>query len=257
MKIVLIGAGNVATHLGLALVKAGHSIEQVYSRTEYASKTLAKKLSGSSTTKINEISGKADLYLVALSDEAIKPFLISFKFADKTILHTSGSMSISVFGKRFKNCGVFYPVQTFSKRRKINFKNIPVCVESRNIQVNRRISILAQSLVVNTHVCDSKERKAIHLAAVFANNFSNHLFAISEKILKQNNISFNILRPLIWETALKVQHESPDRMQTGPAKRGDRIVLNEHMNMLKHNKRFLAIYSLLSESISDMDGMRL
>ncbi len=257
MKIVIIGSGNVATHLGKGLQRAGHKILQVYSRSESSSKTLARKLSCTFTSEIDHISNLADFYFVALSDEAIKPFLQKFKIRDQVIIHTSGSVSISIFGKKFKNSGVFYPVQTFSMKRGVDFKNIPVCIEANNAVAKKKITTLAKSLTGKIHFLDSRQRKVIHLAAVFANNFSNHLLTMAEHLLRQENISFDLLRPLILESALKVQHESPGDMQTGPAKRGDVMVLQEHLKMLSDKKQFREIYKLISESISEMSGIRL
>ena len=257
MKIVMIGSGNVATQLGLAFTNAGHHVIQVFSRNELSAGMLSKKLSCSFTTNISDISASADVYVIALTDEAIKPFLKKFRIHDKVVIHTSGSVSLSVFGRGYKNYGVLYPVQTFSMKRKVDVSKIPFCIESNNLSSGRKITSLAKTLSSRIHFLNSSERKVIHLAAVFSNNFSNHLFAIAEKMLKQKNVSFDILRPLILETAIKVQHDSPFVMQTGPAKRGDQLVLDAHLKILKQHKRFRQIYKLMSESISDLSGIRL
>ena len=257
MKIIIIGSGNVATQIGQALKSAGHTILQVYGRNTASAKTLAKKLSCPFTTTISDISGGADFYMVALSDEAIKPFLQKFNIRDQLIFHTSGSVSLSVFGNKYKNCCVFYPVQTFSMKRNVSFKNIPVCLEAANQLTKKKIIALAKTLTTKIHYLDSRQRKIIHLAAVFSNNFSNHLFVIAEHLLAHERISFDVLKPLILETAMKVQHESPTDMQTGPAKRGDASILKEHLEMLKRKKKFREIYMLMSESISEMSGIRL
>ena len=257
MKIVIIGSGNVATQLGKALKKSGHRILQVYSRNEPAAKLLAKKLSCPFTTTISSIFNDSDAYMVALTDAAIGPFLKMFSIRDKLIFHTSGSISLAVFGNYYKHCSVFYPVQTFSMKREVNFKDIPVCIEASDFLTRKKITALAKTLTSKIHYLDSKQRKVIHLAAVFSNNFSNHLFMIAENLLLHENISFDVLKPLILETVLKVQHESPTDMQTGPAKRGDALVLQEHLKMLSKKKQFREIYKLLSESISEMSGIRL
>lgn len=256
MKIVLIGSGNVATHLGKALKKAGHNILQVYSRSETSAKTLAKKLSCSFTSDIKSISKKSDIYIVALRDEAIKSFLQKFSSTEKIIVHTSGSVSLKAFGEKFKNCGVLYPVQTFSIKHPVNFKNIPVCIEASNENA-KKITSLTKTISRKIYSINSEQRKKIHLAAVFANNFSNHLFAIAEDILSDEKISFEILRPLILETARKIQKHSPLEMQTGPAKRGDVSVIEEHLKMLDNKKQFKEIYKLISDSISETSGVRL
>jgi predicted short-subunit dehydrogenase-like oxidoreductase (DUF2520 family) len=257
MKIVIIGSGNVATHFGISLQEAKHEIMQVYSRSESSAKSLAKKLNCSFTTSISDITAHAEFYLVALSDEAIKPFLKKFEIRNRLIVHTSGSTPLAVFGNKFSQCGVLYPVQTFSKTRKIDFRKVPVCIEGNNDFSKKKIKSIARTLTRQIHFVDSSKRKTIHLAAVFANNFSNHCFVIAEKILSNKNVPFDILRPLIHETAEKVQFDSPADMQTGPAKRGDLSIQEEHVLMLAKRKEFLKIYKLISESISEMSGIRL
>jgi predicted short-subunit dehydrogenase-like oxidoreductase (DUF2520 family) len=152
---------------------------------------------------------------------------------------------------------VFYPVQTFSLKHPVSFKNIPVCIEANNALAQKKITALAKTITKKIHYINSDQRKKIHLAAVFANNFSNHLFAIAEHILKRENISFDLLRPLILETAMKVQNGSPLQMQTGPAKRGDAGVIEEHLKMLSNKKALREIYKLISENIEEMSAMRL
>lgn len=257
MKIVLIGAGNVATHLGVALKKAGHTIVQVYSRTAPSANRLAKRLSSKPCIVINEIADKADLYIISISDHAAKDFLKSFTVTDKVVVHTSGSLPLSIFGRNFKHCGVIYPLQTFSIKRKVNITKVPVCIEWSDNPAKRKIEAAVKGISKHIVHLNSSKRKQVHLAAVFANNFTNHLFAISEKLLSDSEISFDLLRPLILETALKVQSDSPFDMQTGPAKRGDLEIIEEHLRMLDNNKELRKIYELLTESISELHGVRL
>ncbi len=257
MKIVLIGSGNVATHLGKALLGADHKILQVFSRSEASAKALAKKLSCDLTTEIKSISRGADFYIIALRDEAIRVFLKEFMITDKTVVHVSGSVPLNVFGKKFKNTGVLYPVQTFSIKRELSFGNVPVCIEAGNETTKKKIKELARTITDEIHFMNSVQRKKVHLAAVFANNFTNHLFTIASSILSDETISFDLLKPIILETALKVQSGSPFEMQTGPAKRGDVSVIEDHLKMLKNKKQFREIYKLLSESIEKVNGMRL
>ena len=256
MKIILIGSGNLATHLGIAL-NAKHTILQVYSRSEASSKLLARKLSCRYTTDVKNISTEADCYIVALRDEAIRSFLQKFPSTNKIVAHTSGSVPLKIFGDRFKNSGVFYPVQTFSIKHPVDLKKVPVCIEAANDSTKKKLTSLAKSITASIHYMNSEQRKRIHLAAVFANNFSNHLFAIAENILAREKISFDLLRPLIFETAMKVQRYSPLEVQTGPAKRGDIAVMEEHLKLLSGKKEFTDIYKRISESISGMSGIRL
>jgi len=257
MKIVLLGAGNVGTHLGHALKKAGHEILQVYSRSASSSKELSKKLRIEAVTNVNQISVKADLYLISISDSSIGTFVKSFPVTNKTVIHTSGSVDIKIFGKKFQKCGVMYPLQTFTKEREINLKEVPLLIEGNNSESRRLIQKVADSISPHVFEVDSATRKAIHLAAVIANNFTNHLFLQAEKILAEKNIPFPILGPLLRETVIKAILLSPAESQTGPAKRGDTKIIDEHLKMLKNNSSMSKIYKLLSESIEKESGMKL
>ncbi|CAN5578526.1 DUF2520 domain-containing protein [soil metagenome] len=257
MKIVLIGAGNVATHFGLALKKAKHEIVQVFSRSESSSRELARKLKSKYTTDVNNISLSADLYIISISDHAIKGMLKSLSIKNKIIIHTSGSVGINIFGKRFVNHGVIYPLQTFSKERHINFKEVPLLIESNNAKVLAALNAFAYSVSPFVFEMTSADRKTVHLAAVIANNFSNHLFVLAENVLKKKNIPFPLLGPLLHETVIKAIKLTPHDAQTGPAKRGDTKTLEEHLKMLKQDSSLQKIYKLLSESIRRESGMKL
>lgn len=254
MKVVLIGSGNVATHLGTALYKSGHTILQVYSPTTLHAKRLAKSLKAEFTTEPSGLHPKADLYLIALRDEAIGEILPFIPDKTALIAHTSGSVPLSIFPKLFTNCGVIYPLQTFSRDRKINIRSVPFCLESRNSSVNNRLAKFVSTLSDNIHWINSTERRSLHLAAVFANNFSNHMFVIAEEILRKSKLDFDLLRPLIAETAKKVQKHSPGEMQTGPARRGDSETIEKHLKELAKNPDYAKIYKLISQSIEDHNG---
>ena len=257
MKIVLLGAGNVSTHLGHALKNAGHEIIQVYSRSASSAKELSLRIKTRPVTDAAEVSNKADIYFLSISDISISGFLKSFPLKNKTIVHTSGSVGLNVFGKKFKNCGVFYPLQTFTKDRKINFEEIPVLIEGSNTKTFDLIKKVADSVSPYVFEIDSSTRKTIHLSAVIANNFTNHLFVQAEKILAKKNIPFPILGPLLHETVIKAILLSPSEAQTGPAKRGDSKIIEEHLKMLQKDPSMSKIYKLLSESIEKESGMKL
>ena len=257
MRIVLIGAGNVATHLGLALKKAGHTVVEVHSRTEESAKKLARILKAYPNTDPDLITRTADLYILSVPDHSIAPFLKKFPVSGKVVVHTSGSTGIGVFGKRFRQCGVLYPLQTFSRERKINFKTVPLLIEGSDPKTRATMRNLAVSISGFVFEMDSAERKTVHLSAVIANNFTNHLFAQAEKILAKKDIPFSLLGPLVLETVNKAILLSPAGAQTGPAKRGDSLVIEEHLKMLRNNKRMQKIYMLLSESIGEEYGMKM
>jgi len=257
MKIVLLGAGNVATHLGLALKKAGHEILQVYSRSASSAKELSLKLRTRPVTDATEISTKGDLYILSISDSSIAAFLKSFPVKNTTIIHTSGSVDSKVFGKKFKSYGVMYPLQTFTKDRAINFQEVPLLIEGNNAASLKLIQKVADSISPHVFEIDSSTRKTIHLSAVIANNFTNHLFVQAEKILAKKNIPFPLLGPLLHETVIKAILLSPSVSQTGPAKRGDTKIIEEHLKLLKNNPEMANIYKILSESIERESAVKL
>lgn len=249
MKIILIGTGNVAFHLGQALKRKGHKIIQLYGRSEKNCLTLAKILKCQHTTDPMKIFPDADLYIIALRDEAIAPFLKNLIFTPAFIVHTSGSVGLDVFPVKMKNTGVIYPLQTFSKSSNKDPKTIPFCIEGSNqksLMILKKLSSTLSKIVFNIN---SKKRAQIHLAAVFANNFSNYLFVLAEKILNKNKIPFEIIKPLILETAQKVQTNTPGKMQTGPAVRGDVTIIKKHLELLKNFPQMMEIYKLLNKSI--------
>jgi len=235
LNIVLIGSGNVATQLGISLKNASHKIIQVFSIHKKNANTLAKLLKCDSTDNLSAISKGADIYIISIKDDTIISFTKKLKLNNKIVVHTSGSIEMEVLKFSSKNIGVFYPLQTISKNKKIDFTNIPICIEANNSSTLAILKSLAKSISNNVNSITSKQRKQIHLAAVFACNFSNHLYAIANTILKRNNLPLSLLYPLIDETATKIKHSSPAENQTGPAKRRDKKVMQEHIKLLGSN----------------------
>lgn len=248
-KIILIGAGNVATHLGLAFKKSKHTILQVYSPTKRSANALASILNAKPVTDLKKIDQDGDIYIIAIKDDVIIHVVKQLRLKDKIVVHTSGSTPMDILKNTSKNYGVFYPLQTFSKSKKIEFKNIPICLEASNADTYKALDSIANGISDTVRKVNSKQRKAIHVAAVFACNFSNHLYAIAEQILKENKLSLDILKPLIQETADKIKNNSPLKMQTGPAKRGDKKIMDAHLKMLAEKKEYQQLYKLLSQSI--------
>jgi len=249
IRIVMIGAGSVATHLSMALKDAGHIILQVYSRTNISAMQLAELMSCDSTTNMNTLRKDADLYILALSDEAIVDCVSKFSFPQAMIIHLSGGLEKDLFNGQIQNYGVMYPVQTFSKGRDIDFKSIPLCLEASNSEMKKFLVRLAGQLSSSIHIVNSDQRKMINLAAVYSCNFVNHFYDIASRILKRNNLPFELLYPLIIETANKVQENLPGDVQTGPAKRNDQAIINKHLDLLSSNPRYQSLYSELSKSI--------
>jgi len=322
MKIVLIGSGNVATHLGAALIlQGGHEIVQVYSRRRANAQALAERLnelqagapsagddggdggergapSAGEKTKISfidqlqEVDREADFYFICVSDQAIGPVIEELhklqappvlptpstpsataasggeKGLNGIIVHTSGSTPLSIIADRFPaRHGVLYPVQTFSKEKTVDFKQIPFALEASDAETFAVLEAVARGLSDRVFPCDSVQRQAIHVAAVFACNFTNYLYALGEEVLRKNGLEFDLIRPLILETAEKAMHHAPAAVQTGPAARKDFTIVQKHLEYLKElegaehqaapdskggavHHKMAEIYRLLSEGIS-------
>lgn len=249
MKIVLIGAGNVATRLGAALNKAGHTISQIYNRTEAHARTLGELLQSPFTFNVEEIDSEADCYIFSLKDDVIESVAASIQPNNGLWLHTSGSMPADLFCQKNKRYGVFYPLQTFSKEREVDFRSIPFFIESPSPQDEELIKTLAESISDKVYIMSSDKRKYMHLAAVFACNFTNHLYLLAEQLLEKNGIPGEVILPLIDETAQKIHSMTPREAQTGPAVRNDRSVIDKHMKLLNNQPEMQEIYELLSRSI--------
>ena len=248
-NIVLIGAGNVATQFAYALENAGLQIIQVYSRTAESAEKLANELYTDFTTNTKQIVQDADLYVISVMDDAVGLLTDELNFRDKLVVHTSGSLPMDILKEVSKNFGVFYPLQTFSKTRKADFKSIPICIEANTSDNENLLLDLGSSISENVQRIKSEKRKTLHLAAVFACNFPNFMYTIAEQILSNNKLDFKLLKPLIEETAAKVQSIDPIDAQTGPAKRSDSKIMDQHLDLLNDSPGFKDIYKLISSEI--------
>jgi predicted short-subunit dehydrogenase-like oxidoreductase (DUF2520 family) len=248
-SVVIIGTGNVAFHLGKALQAKKIQILQVLGRTPEPVRKLAAILKADFTLDFKKININADLYIIAVTDDAISEVVKQLKLDRQLVVHTAGSVPMSVFKENFKNYGVFYPLQTFTKNHQIIFDEVPVCIESNDQQNTKRLIQLARLISHNVIMMDSKKRSVLHLAAVFACNFVNHMYSIADRILENEEIDFSILHPLITETALKVTGMKPAEAQTGPAVRKNSILMEKQMKMLENNPAAREIYLILSDNI--------
>lgn len=256
-RIVLIGAGNVATHLGKALLQAGYDIVQVYSRTIESATVLAACLNASYTTMLENVCMDADLYIVALKDSALQdllPFIVKGKEAS-FFVHTAGSMPMDIWKGYTAHYGVFYPMQTFSKQREVDFGNVPFFVEANGEMEMLALKTLAGNLSPRVYEATTEQRKSLHIAAVFACNFTNHMYTLCNHLLAKNDIPFEVMLPLIDETACKVHGLHPKDAQTGPAVRYDLNVINRHLEILKEEPDVQEIYELISKSIHRYDKL--
>lgn len=249
MKVVLIGSGNVATHLGGALKTAGHDILQVWSRDADHASALAGILSAASTDNVCDLSDAGDIYILSVADDAIADMASKFPFQDKLLVHTSGTTELDAIKSGSAQTGVFYPLQTFSKQKAVDFRNIPIVVEGSSEAISSLLLSIASDISDKAEIVNSERRKVLHLAAVFACNFSNHLYAIADKILAEQQLNFDLIRPLIAETAAKAQIYPPSQVQTGPAARKDFGTMERHLLYLESKQEWHKIYQVLSESI--------
>lgn len=249
LNFCFIGAGNLATQLAKALQIEGNFISQVYSRTEKSARELGEILSAKYVTEIADIDRLADVYVITLTDSALEEVLSQIDFGDKLVVHCSGSLPLTILDNYSKNTGVFYPLQTFSKTRNVDFRTIPVFVEANTPENEQILTTLADQISDSVQLLSSEKRKALHLSAVFACNFVNHLYTISSEILKMKNIPFEVLKPLILETAQKVQDMTPENAQTGPAVRFDENIISAHLKELEVATGYQQLYSSLSKSI--------
>ncbi len=249
LSFCFIGAGNLATQLAKAIQIEGNFIAQVYSRTEKSARELGEILSAKYVNEVGSIDRSADVYFVALKDSALEEVLSQMVFGDKLVVHCSGSLPLSVLGNYSKNTGVFYPLQTFSKTRNVDFRTIPVFIEANSPENEEILTNLADQISDTVQLLNSEKRKALHLSAVFACNFVNYLYTVSSEILKSKKVPFEVLKPLILETAQKVQDMTPESAQTGPAVRFDENIISSHLKELEEFSNYRQLYSLLSKSI--------
>lgn len=252
MKIAMIGAGRLATQLGRALRAAGHDITVVYSRTERSAATLAAQLACASTTCLDDVPAGADVYILSVTDNALPHVARRIYRVDPAAVyvHTAGSMPLSVLdGARHHAVG--YPLQTFSKERDVDFRSIPCFVEASDDEALATVESLFASIADRVVRMTTADRRRLHIAAVFACNFVNHCYDLAATLLQQRGIAFDVLLPLIDETARKVHTMAPRKAQTGPAVRYDTDVLDSHLRMLADDALRHDIYALLSRSIHE------
>lgn len=248
MKIVIIGSGNVATHLASALHDRGNQILQVFSRTYMNALALAESVEAEPIDSLNRVSDTADLYLFSIKDDALASVIQEMPHSKGIWVHTAGSISMDVFSERVNEFGVLYPLQTFSRDRKMHFNDIPLFIEASSESTLHILNTIAASLSGTVLHLPSQKRSLLHLAAVFACNFTNHMYKLAEEIIGEEDIPFDVLKPLIIETARKVMEMDPADAQTGPAVRYDEKVMQKHVDRL-NTPQLKEIYKLLSESI--------
>ncbi|UXE66204.1 MAG: DUF2520 domain-containing protein [Chryseotalea sp. WA131a] len=252
--ISFIGSGNLAWHLAPALDNAGLIVKEVYSPNPRDAEELTERLYQAEVKASLDFStSDSTIFIVAVSDDAISNVAQEIVLPDEAVLiHTSGSQPLSkLHYAAAQHVGVLYPLQTFSKAKKVDFKTTPIFIESNTEEAEKVLMLLAQAISQQVAKITSEERKALHLAAVFASNFTNHMLTISKDILQQNSIDFTFLKPLILETITKSLALGPDQAQTGPAMRGDLEILDKHLEFLQEDESVAEIYKVISQHIVD------
>ena len=246
-RIVCIGAGNVACHLASALHESGYEISQVFSRTEQSARSLAEQVGGSHTTDPAAIDPTADVYLYAVTDSVLPELAARIVAPDALHLHTSGSTGMDVFARRTRHYGVLYPLQTFSKSKPVCLPETNFFIEGNDDFARGKVRELASALSHHVQELDSTGRRRLHLAAVFACNFANHLWTIAGDVLQEAGLPFDVMLPLIRTTVDKLNRLTPAESQTGPAMRRDSKIMQSHIDMLDDGKKL--IYTILSDDI--------
>ncbi|MEZ4901213.1 MAG: Rossmann-like and DUF2520 domain-containing protein [Spirosomataceae bacterium] len=259
MRISFVGAGNVAWHLAQALEHAGHHIIEVYSRDTRNARRLVNKLYDTHVVPdLDFAESSAELLILAMPDDALADVISHIVLPENCmVVHTSGTKTlieldslISIYSDVPAQTGVFYPLQTFSKEVPIDFADIPMCIEASNPQAEQVLIQLAHDISNVVYLVSSEERRILHVAAVFACNFTNHLLSIAERLLRAENLTFDLLKPLIQETIRKaLEVPNPAMVQTGPARRGDLQTIDQHLKYLEQYPQWQGLYEVLSESI--------
>lgn len=253
-NIAIIGTGNVAWHLSTALEEAGHTLTEVFGRDiKQAEKITSRVYLAEPKDDLDFSDSEARIFIIAVSDSAIAEIADAIILPEESILvHTSGSVPLDVLGySSAAYTGILYPLQTFSKDRSIDFAEVPFMLESEDQPTLQKLQKLAKSLSPLQYNLRSKDRLALHVAAVFASNFSNHMLRLSEEVMRRQGLDFEMLKPLIIETISKSLELGAKRAQTGPALRGDLTTLDSHFQFLSYNEQVAEIYRLISQDIID------
>ena len=249
MKIVVVGSGNVATHFARAFHASGNEIVQVYSRNIAHAQVLARQLDAQAIDRFADLADDAHLYLLAIPDDALYEVVTQITPKQGIVVHTSGSVPMDVLKPLSAKIGVVYSPQTFVKSLEMNYSELPFCLEASDGEVLARLKNLVLPVSEKIYEINSDQRRKLHLAAVFVNNFGNALNAMAQDITTDNDIPFEILQPLIAGTAEKASHGDLWQLQTGPAVRGDEKTISNHKKLLANDSDLLELYSLITSII--------
>lgn len=250
MKIGIIGSGNIATFFAHRFQQNGHEIIEVISRNEHHAQQLALKLQCNYSSSFENINTNADAYLLAVSDDAVIEICKTLRLHNKLVIHTAGTLSLSQIAESSIHTGSIWCVYSIQKEALPMHKNIPLIINASNDVSLLQVQELANCISDKVLYLNDEQKLNLHVAAVFANNFSNYLFSISHELLQNQNMSFEILLPLIQDTVNKLSHLTPNELQSGPAKRGDLKTIEKHLEVLSLQPQYQDIYKILSEAIA-------
>lgn len=249
MKIAIIGAGNVASHIAKALYKVNFEIVQILSANIKNSKELADICKCEYSNDLNDLL-EADLYIISVPDSEIGKIVAHQKLKNKFVAHTSGSVEMNILSSNSKKYGVFYPLQSFNKNKQVDFSTVPICLEASDDNSYEELNNIAKKISKNIYRINSEQREKIHIAAVFVNNFVNHIFTLANKIVANENVDIEILKPLISKTFENISNQNSSEIQTGPARRKDLLTIEKHLSELKnYPQNFSEVYKAITESI--------
>lgn len=248
MNITIVGNGRVASHLASALKSGGHTILQIIGRTKERANTLSKKVGAQAIDHLQDLNINTEILILAVPDDVLGKQFTAAIHPELIVVHTSGSVPMEVLKNHSKH-GIFYPLQTFSIDHEADFSTIPICIEANNTACQQKLIKLAKDISNTVVELDSEKRKQLHLAAVFACNFTNHLFSISKELLDSKQLPYDLLKPLILETARKGVENNPDKVQTGPAVRNDKGIIHKHLGMISDKPQLEQLYQLLTQMI--------
>jgi predicted short-subunit dehydrogenase-like oxidoreductase (DUF2520 family) len=253
ISVSILGAGNVGTHLMRAVQSAKNlNLVQWYSRNPKSVKFPIKDIEFCHDLERLKM---ADVYIIAVSDKAISDLSKQLPFENRLVVHTSGSVAMKHLDIKHRR-GVFYPLQTFSLTSEVAFSEVPFCIETMQKEDSKFLKTLANEMGSPSYMINTEQRQALHLSAVFVNNFTNQMYRIAHELSDFKSINFEVLNPLILETAKKVQHISPYSAQTGPAKRNDQVTIKQHLRTLESHPEYQSIYELLTNSIKHTHGFK-
>ncbi len=253
-QIVIIGSGNIATCISKAFKSKGLEINQVYSRNLAHAVELAELVSAQAIDDLTKINPNADLYLIAVKDDAIE-YVSNHLEVKGIVVHTSGSTPVDVLHKHKKH-GVFYPLQTIKKEHQPEFITMPILIEGNHEFELKALHELAEKLSGQVYEVTTRQRQSLHIAAVFANNFTNHMLAMAKQLMQDNELDFELLKPLIIRTALNAVENDPLKVQTGPVMRKDSATIEMHLDLLRNKPTYRQVYEMMSQSIRDFHSVK-